>query len=614
LIAGGRELAWLRLANTSESREIDLISDDDGNHGNHETQMKTQMKTLLEPTIFSDSVKNFALFNLPSWQTHNQSLKMLESRLDYSCTRDALSVLMFLKLLSVTKMTMNAPGLVRAFAAKDTKVYDFINRIIEVTDSVIETGVTQLFVGEPSFVLNDTGVILAPAAKEVVSSVLKYATSVYKEYMKKAKIIHHIAENDNIPNDDGSGNGGLWLTSRGTNGGEMVGKMPISAGGDNGKIVIAWKGDDNHSPTNVQWAIDLNTMFTAFFSSFQNGNVNKKLYEVFVAMSFDAREQELPLALLRSKGDANSSCQGVVAHASAPFGTIQRCIEVKKNKITPQKPDIVRILESWCNVNTSSYTPSTYWSVATWCSATAGELKVTPNVSNDATQPSAFVRNINSALRAILSYKIDSFTVGEILQRENNDGSPSDMISGIVGPVVEEDSVEEDSVEEDSVEEDSATPNQSMRLVSFTAPKINYQFVVTLPEQFIAYSLSYYNYDYQLKKPPGAPTLFSEGVLPLPESALVSQTSENEYTNLGIRVWALRKSTSEAGNTTLSNTDNTTRLRTRLMDSDPYTGLNVAVQKVNFENMTEMQTEMQTEMLSIGIDVTELQRRLMVFA
>eukprot|EP00966_Prymnesium_polylepis_P207672 4810332-Prymnesium_polylepis.1 len=141
-----------------------------------------------------------------------------------------------------------------------------MNHIIEVTDSVIETGVTQLFVPittkpehEPSFVLNDTGVSLAPAAKEVVSSVLKYATSVYKEYMKKAKIIHHIAENDNIPNDVGSGNGGLWLTSRGTNGGEMVGKMPISAGGDNGKIVIAWKGDDNHSPTNVQWAIALNT-------------------------------------------------------------------------------------------------------------------------------------------------------------------------------------------------------------------------------------------------------------------------------------------------------------------------------------------------------------------
>eukprot|EP00966_Prymnesium_polylepis_P136428 3152558-Prymnesium_polylepis.1 len=106
LIAGGRELAWLRLANTSESREIDLISDD----GNHETQMKT----LLEPTIFSESVQDFALFNLPSWQTHNESLKMLKERLDYSrvlCTSDALSVLMFLKLLSVTKMTMNAPGL-----------------------------------------------------------------------------------------------------------------------------------------------------------------------------------------------------------------------------------------------------------------------------------------------------------------------------------------------------------------------------------------------------------------------------------------------------------------------------------------------------------------------
>eukprot|EP00966_Prymnesium_polylepis_P000165 3625-Prymnesium_polylepis.1 len=63
-----------------------------------------------------------------------------------------------------------------------------------------------------------------------------------------------------------------------------------------------------------------------------------------------------------------------------PFGTIQRRILVDRNKVGGNESELISVLEKWSNINTDRYSPSTFWSVASWCEGTKVDLIDVPAI------------------------------------------------------------------------------------------------------------------------------------------------------------------------------------------------------------------------------------------
>ena len=491
LMVGTRELAWLRLANKRQDmREIAPFDDPD-------VEEVLKQKTPFDACDLGEK--------LPSWHAHNQSLELL-----HGASPEVAAVCMLLKLVSMAQMTMNAPGLVRSIAKKmqpsgDAVAYMSLFKFLETYDGSIKSGIDRLINLEE---LTMEGLGVLPAAKDVVGAVLSFADTEVIEYLRKGKLAHCITSGHG-----GKASGGLWLCALGD---EVVRKMPL--GVKDNSVDVLYGDVDVEIP---RWESDINKLFQTFCTGFEHGDVDEALYKAFVAMSIAPQSSCLPLAKLF---DGTSTCSGVCINNSTPFGTIQRRVVVDGSVSTNNEPELSKITECWAGINTDAYTPSTYWSIATWCAGTVNDLSVPPPLLNKSEKISTHLYNVSITLASLLSTHVGSRRVVDYDWK---------LLNGLLGPVVTT----------------SANGNQIARVVSFTHEAIDTAFVILLPEAFIQESLDYKNYATEKHIDKDSPFIVVEGFLALPDDAAVPldlpglsvAEVEGIRNDLGTRVWALPK-------------------------------------------------------------------------
>lgn len=559
LLVGARELAWLRLANRSPaSREIARY-DEPG-----------AAEALRRPTPFAEAVRAVR----PAWDEHNQALKHLPEDLH----GDALAVAMMLKLVSMAQLTMHAPGLVPAFLGRhewDEVARGALQKFVSEHDGTIEAGKKRLLHGsEPTM----EGLGVAPAAKQLVDAVLRYAEGDLHAYLSKAMLVCCVQNGP--PSEEGEG--GLWLTPSGTLGGEMVGRLPESV--DPATLAVQWGRASTTS--RMEWVEDLNAHWTSWYSRFaEGGAASRDVYEAFVAMSLEAcgkwAHDALPTkGLAASRHDC---CSGVTACTSVPFGTVQRRILVHA---TAEGDSLLDVMDAWTNINTDAFTPSTFWSVATWCGGTKRALgSAAPPPPLNLSEPlSGQLRDVSVTLASLLSTRVgDAPTVAEY---------GWEGINGMLGPVV------------------MMPPHagkQPMRVVSLTHASLDAAFVALLPETFVRYSCSHYAHHYE-DSGAGAPALASQGFIALPDEAAIKLAlpGRTEPENaalrerLGTRLWALPRKRSGSVISPFATEDYSainamlasegpqrvtalpgfTLMHTLQTDADPLAGLNISLAPV----------------------------------
>lgn len=549
LMSGTRELAWLRLANpNSDTREI-----------SHEYEGDAARAILLRETPLANvdgSAHNEAL------NTHNKGLQLL----GVFKTTDEVAVAMLLKLVSMTRLTMQTPGLVELFAAQllaqggqDSASLETLLKFLHNLNGGIEEGVSKL---RDRSELTPEGMGITPASKAVVSFVLRFAHTVAIRYTCKSKLLHYIAAEGS---DDKFG---LWLTPQGYDGDHAVDEVLFRAYG---------------SRTNtIQWSIALNKAFQDFVFTFMKGDntAQTPMYVALVAMSLKTQATPLPLHGLAASPHA--TCSGITCDTSSPFGTIQRRILVNGEFRHPHQSDLIAVLDQWVNINAEHYAPSAYWSVATWCGSTKTDIDAHLTHIHNAypLQLEMQMWHVSVTLASLLSVRVNGRTVKE-------HGLAS--LSGKVGPVVP-----------------STSPDrtQPMRLISFTHTGMEMVFVVMLPESFVQRALDYYNYDMQSANGNKSPMIATEGFLVLPDESSVplgfpglsEDDTELIRSELGTRVWSLPKKHSSRFTTAFAAVDANMResngpyrafavpgysiFHTRQSSSDPFSGLNVGLETI----------------------------------
>jgi len=571
LLSGSRELAWLRLANPNPlSREITVFDD------------KNVLLVLTRGSVVADMNR----YNRKApMKLHNDSLAHFSGVKEPS----VVSVAMLLKLISISQITMQAPGLVSAFVKKlrsdghtDDASLASLVQFLSNCKGTIKEGMSKLI--DSNNQLTPEGLGIMPAAKAVVGAVIKFAQSAATRYMRKSKLVHYVSNTDM---DSGSG---LWLTPRGTDYGSMVGRMPI--GIESSSMRVKWK---EGPPDRVEWSKALNNEFGQFVDAFMKGTneYSNELYQAFVAMSLASHSDLLPLKDLSTS--PSTTCSGVTANASTPFGTLQRRILVRQIGTRKQhQSDLLCILDQWTNINTDAYTPSTYWGIATWCGGTKLDIGHPTLTVNNSDSLKKMLRDVSVTLASLLTVRVKD----KIVKDYGVEG-----LDGLLGPVLLA---------------SSTAQKQSMRLVSFTHEHMDTAFVVMLPEAFVQWSLDYYNYDIKDATVPTAPMLATEGFLALPDEASVPLgfpgVSEAEIetirSDLGPRAWALPKKRSSkliSSFTTIDysaikamlKSDGPSRAlpipgysiyHTLQNNADPFSGLRVGLTKVPGETMEARMT------------------------
>lgn len=569
LIIGPRELGWLRLINpVSSKREITRFDDPDATS-------VLQRKTLLHDRVSSST--------LPTWMAHDTSLDLFGKVMK----PNVVAVAMLLKLVSVSQMTMNAPGLVRVFAQKlsnrkhgDPVSYISLFSFLDTYNGTIEAGMDRLITGgegaEDEFELTMEGLGLMPAAKDVVNEVLEFASTEVKAYLKKGKIAHCVVNGDA----DG-GDGGLWLTSMGTEDGRMVGNLPSGITSEG--IAVEYKSFDGGK---IAWSKQFNRTFRSFLKRFDAGDVDDNMFKAYIATAVASHNSPLPMQSLRT--EVGASCQGVCSNFSTPFGTIQRRVLVDGSMSGGVESDLVRVLESWSGINTDAYTPSTYWSVSTWCGGTQSELESPLPLFNKSERMSTHLYNVSVTLASLLSTPVGDRSVGDF---------GFEGLNGLIGPVVSA-----------SAHGSSNGIHQPVRLVSFTHESIDSAFVVLLPEAFVQASLDYANYDIERYIKGNEPFMSVEGFVALPDESAIPLNLpglsvaevDGIRADLGTRVWALPKKRSEKGIASFTTADYAAISSMRKADGasrtltipgykilhtqqgslDPFSGLNVGLARV----------------------------------
>ena len=520
-LSGARELAWLRLANpNSETREITAF-DDPNAHA-----------VMLRKGVLSDmkgSLRNSGI------RAHNN----LVDRLQPFVTPNEIAVGMLLKLVAMTQLTMQAPGVVSLFARRllkqghhDNASLALLLEFVSELNGVVDEDISKLFGnGE----LTPEGLAIMPAAKAVVAEVIAFAHNAAIKYTRRSKLVHCIVSADVL-----DGAGGLWLSPRGTDYGSMVGKLP--SGVDHNSLRVKWKEGPSHR---VEWSRALNREFRHFVKVFMEGTntASVEMYQAYVAMAIGSSDCALPLQDLSA--NASATCNCITSNSSTPFGTLQRRILVKKpEQAASKQSDLLKVIDQWANINTDAYTPSTYWGIATWCGGTKSDIGYPPLVVNLTERLGVHLWHVSITLASLLSARVKDGTV--------KDGTVKDYgiasLSGVLGP---------------SVSLASGSQKQVMRIASFTHDKIDTAFVVLLPEAFVEWSLDYYNYDMEHAAGAGDPMIATEGFLALPDESSVPlgfpgiSAAETDHirSELGTRVWALPKKRSEKLITTFTSAD-----------------------------------------------------------
>jgi len=570
LLSGSRELAWLRLANpNSESREISMFDDPNA------------VSVLARKSMLADAKESRRSAPI---KLHNDSLSLFAGITDAS----AISVAMLLKLISISQITMQAPGLVSAFVQKlrseghtdDASLVSLV-KFLSNFKGTIEEGVLKLINdGE----LTPEGLGVMPAAKAVVGAIITFAQNAATKYMRKSKLVHYVV------NSEAASESGLWLTPRGTDYGSMVGRLPV--GVEPASMRVTWKDGPSDR---VEWSKTLNKEFRHFVRSFMEGTNRHsiELYQAFIAMSLQSHSDHLPLQDLSVS--PSRACNGVTANASTPFGTVQRRILVRQVGARKEhQSDLLSVLDQWTNINTDAYTPSTYWGIATWCGGTKGDIGYAPISVNIADSMKKMLRDVSVTLASLLTVRIKDKTVKDY-------GVAG--LDGLLGPVLAS---------------TSTAQRQSMRLVSFTHDQMDTAFVVMLPEAFVQWSLDYYNYDMEDATGPMSPMLATEGFLALPDEASVPLgfpgVSDAEIeairSDLGPRAWALPKKRSSKLISSFTATDYSainamlksdgpsralpipgySIYHTRQNSADPFSGLHVGLAKVPGKSMEARMT------------------------
>lgn len=569
LIIGPRELGWLRLINpVSSKREITRFDDPDA------------MSILRRKTLLHDRVD---ATTLPTWLAHDTSLGLFGQVMK----PNVLAVAMLLKLVSVSQMTMNAPGLVKVFAQKlsnrnhgDPVSYISLFSFLDTYNGTIEAGMERLITGgekeDEELELTMEGLGLMPAAKDVVNEVLEFASTEVKAYLKKGKIAHCV-----INGDANGGDGGLWLSNVGTEDGRMVGNLPVGIASEG--IAVAYKAIESDK---VAWSKQFNRTFRSFLRRFDAGDVDDNLFKAYIATAVASHNTPLPLKNLRT--DTHSSCQGVCSNTSTPFGTIQRRVLVDGSMSAGVESDLVRVLESWSGINTDAYTPSTYWSVATWCGGTQADLEAPMPLFNRSEKMSTHLYNVSVTLASLLSTPVGDRSVGDF---------GFEGLNGLLGPVVSA-----------SAHGSANGIHQPVRLVSFTHESIDSAFVLLLPEAFVQASLDYANYDIERYTRGNEPFMSVEGFVALPDESAIplnlpglsAAEVDGIRADLGTRVWALPKKRSEKGIASFTTADYAAISAMRKSDAssrtltipgykilhtqqgslDPFSGLNVGLARV----------------------------------
>ncbi len=564
LMVGTRELAWLRLANKRrDMREIALFNDPD-------VEEILKRKTPFDTCDLGEK--------LPSWHAHNQSLQLL-----HGTSPEVAAVCMFLKLVSMAQMTMNAPGLVRSIAKKmqpsgDEVAYMSLFKFLETYDGSIKSGIDRL-INVDDLTMEGLGVL--PAAKDVVRAVLSFADTDVFEYLRKGKLAHCITSGH-----AGKAQDGLWLCALGD---EVIGKMPL--GVKDNCIDVLYDDVDVEMP---RWASSLNELFQIFCTGFEHGDVDESLYKAFLVMSIAPQSSPLPFSKLF---DGSSTCSGVCVNKSTPFGTIQRRVIVDASVSTTNEPELSRITECWAGINTDAYTPSTYWSIATWCAGTVNDLSIPPPLLNKSEKISTHLYNVSITLASLLSTPVGSRRIVDYDWK---------LLNGLLGPVITT----------------STNGNQVVRVVSFTHESIDTAFVILLPEAFIQESLDYKNYTIENHVDKASPFIAVEGFLALPDDAAVPldlpglsvAEVEGIRNDLGTRVWALPKRRSNKGIASFTRGDHSAiaAMQTYIVQKrpivipgyeifhtqqnlfDPFSGLNVSLVQSNVPGKARMTLDTDT--------------------
>tara|TARA_B100001109_G_scaffold136248_1_gene110825 strand:- start:11649 stop:14012 length:2364 start_codon:yes stop_codon:yes gene_type:complete len=558
LLAGQRELAWLRLVNVDPAtREI----------ARAESKEAAQALRMLTPFSGTEGIKT-----LPGWVAHEEGVAALPE----SPSADVLAVSMMLKLVSMAHLTMFAPGLVAGFvrglrrrAAAAPQEHDLVSvkgleDFLAESNASIGYGLEKLVDGEE---LTPEGQLLKPAAEELVSAVLDYAEGDAAIYLRKSLLVKKV--------ESGHSADGVWLTPRGFADGAEVGLLPTSYS----KRDLRVERKEIEGSTE-EWADELNDAFRLFVSRFTSGNVDEEQLGTYLALSLEGAECTLPVCGLARGG---ATALGVSASASAPFGTVGRRI-LTDPKLAKKRDgsELVGTLEKWANVNTDSFTPSTFFAIATWCSGTKSTIDTpAPRLPREK-NAHRLLYDVSVTLATMLSVR-----VGEKLVRDHGIAE----LDGLVGPLVPK----------------QRDTKQPMRLVSFTHADIEHAFVVLLPEKFVRVALERKNFNF--KRVEFGPMLAVEGFVALQDEAAVALELSDEYTpqeqedlrsQLGTRVWSLPKKRSATTVTSFSASDyraldamqksdgpasaivvpGFTVLHTRTTDRDALSGLHVSIANV----------------------------------
>lgn len=570
LIAGNKDLAWLRLINgDAHSREIVRSSDPDA------------AVVLRHPTPLSWSPALIA-----SWKEHNKGVDSMSS-LPANHSENVIAVMMFVKLVSMTRLTMDEPDLVEEFMQmmeKEPKNGDAVSKMelrsfMESFDGLIESGMEKLVAGEE---LTPEGLGILPAARQIVDRILEYAQKAVASYLRSSFLVHGVKSRNAATR--------LWLSSTQLSTQEAAGKLPIGVDERNMEVLFR-----DHSGTMSEWEERLNSQFSTFLRQLLRGEVSTELYNAYVAVASSTKQYPLPVSGL--KEDSPETVQAVTSHGTNPFATLQRRNLFKISK-SGREGGLVGVLEQWVNVGARS--PS--WGVCTWCGGLESDLALPSPFLNLSVPPSVHIDMISVIIASMLSVDVG----GGVLLKEHG----HDNINGLLGPIV--------------------TPrgtrkSQPMRLVHFTHQAVKTQFVALLPEAFIHTSLDYYDLNYRRKMSRGSPFLVAEGftilydkdVVQLQFPGVLDAELEDVIAETGKRLWkfgpdsnipdataceAMRASV-ELGREVAA--PSCTVFHTRQTSNDPFAGLQIGLTRVPGRPRITLDTDMTEFHALFRVRVTE---------
>jgi hypothetical protein len=517
LLSGTRELAWLRIASQNpETAEI---------MSGYVQEAKEAIATLRRPTPLHGSP---CLSQFPYLLAYNKSLGLFSTTLEDS----AIPVAMMLKLLAMTRITMDAPSIVPNFinGLKTNKAVDGASvaalcEFIASSDGSIEDGILRLIDGNE---LTPEGLGVLPAAVSLVSSVVEYARGPVSAYLRSSKLLDFV-----LSGQHGSileGTSGVWITSTSASYGRMRGLLPC--GIDPATMEPRLSGVPC-SMSSSDWVLAINDTFHTFLVEYERGAGDMSFYDLLFALSVHSQTHSMPLnALNNNYRTPTRTCYGVAYAESMPFACLQKRIMVKRTR-TPHEPDLVGVLDQWANLNTSGHNSSVCWGVFTWSLDTARDLASPPSnpplTIVESETYATHLHDVSVLLATMLMVRVG----GKTLRDRGMCG-----LNGIVGPPV------------------VTLSKQTMRVIMFKHEEDDCTFVALLPEAFVSVSLDYYAYDMEAFKNRSAPMIAVEGIVALPDDAEVAMgnfmdaESDTIRQTSGLRLWRICTRTAQVENYT----------------------------------------------------------------